>query len=82
MPEREKPKGRYKQKTINQNEITYCHELGAGSHKLSEAEEKVLFCGQDLSQLMGKQIRLDISKHFIFSIWTVLVIFSLLRKQE
>lgn len=32
--------------------ITYSHEFSAGSHKLSEAEEKVLFCGQDLSQLM------------------------------
>lgn len=30
---------------------TYSHELGAGPHELSEAQQEVLLCGQNLSQL-------------------------------
>ncbi len=46
--------------------VTYSHEFSAGSHKLSEAQEEVLFCGQDLSQLLEgvhKWIRHTYSKN-------------------
>lgn len=36
-----------------QCEQTYGHELGAGSHKLSETEQEVFLCGQNLSQLQS-----------------------------
>lgn len=35
---------------------THCHELGAGTNKLSEAEQEVLLGGQNLGQLQrGRQ---------------------------
>lgn len=43
---------------LTRAEHTYRHELGAGADKLSEAEQEVLFSGENLGQLekemMGK----------------------------
>lgn len=40
-------------KDTDQCAQTYCHEFSTGSNKLSETEQEVFFCGQNLSQLQS-----------------------------